>query len=123
MKFTSFNPLIVTKDPEPAIELMEALGFEKRHCIKHSEDDGIVTVDMKDENGFRVDIARADVERDLTLIRMNVDNFEEAYDFLISKGFTNPSGRVVETPSNKSTMMVSPTGFAFDLCHHIKNHD
>ena len=31
MKITSFNPLIVTKDEAPAIELFEALGFERRH--------------------------------------------------------------------------------------------
>ena len=57
----------------------------------------------------------------MTLIRMNVPDFDEAYDFLISKGFTHQSGRVVETATNKSAMLVSPTGFAFDLCHHKRS--
>jgi hypothetical protein len=35
--------------------------------------------------------------------------------------FTHPGGRqAVETASNKSAMMTSPSGFAFDLCQHIK---
>jgi len=31
MKITSFNPLIVTKDAQSAVNLFEELGFEKRH--------------------------------------------------------------------------------------------
>ena len=123
MKFTSFNPLIVTKDAAPVIALFEALGFEKRHTNKNIDDKDITTVTMKDANGFHVDMAQADVPRDLTIIRMNVDDFDEAFAFLIDKGFTHPSGRVVESKSSKSAMLVSPSGFAFDLCHHIKDHD
>ncbi len=123
MKITSFNPLILTKEADAAIDLMKSLGFEIRHNVGNITDKDIVNVDMKDANGFRVDVAKVDVPTDRIIIRMNVDNFEEAYDFLISKGFTNPSGRVVESKSSKSVMMVSPSGYAFDLCHHIKNHD
>jgi hypothetical protein len=125
MKISSFNPLIVSADPEATIKLFEELGFEKHH--NNTNEIGgksIVNVTMKDANGFHVDIAGgSDKERDLTIIRMNVSDFDEAREFLLSKGFTNPSGRVVESKSSKSIMMVSPSGFAFDLCHHIKNHD
>ena len=31
MKITSFNPLIVAKDPESVIQLFEALGFQQHH--------------------------------------------------------------------------------------------
>ena len=31
MKFTSFNPMIITKDSEAAVALFEALGFERKH--------------------------------------------------------------------------------------------
>ena len=120
MKITSFNPLIVSKDAAPAIELFEALGFERRHNNTNIDDRNISNVTLKDANGFHVDVAQANVPRDMTIIRMNVDNFEEAYDFLISKGFTCPSGRIVEQESSKSVMLVSPSGIAFDLCHHIK---
>jgi hypothetical protein len=123
MKFTSFNPLIVTKEAAPVIELFEALGFERRHQNNDIDGKDITNVTMKDANGFHVDIAEANVQKDMTIIRMNVDDFDEAFAFLTEKGFTNPSGRVIEEKSSKSVMMVSPSGFAFDLCHHIKDHD
>jgi hypothetical protein len=125
MKITTFNPLIVTKDAEKVIQLFEALGFERRHCIdaKTGEQD-LTSVRMKDANGFYVDIAQVEgyaPERDMTMIRMNVDDFDEAYQFLLSKGFQNPRGdSTVDTKTNKSACMISPTGFAFDLCQHIK---
>ena len=102
---------------------MEALGFERRHQKNNINDDDITAVAMKDENGFRVNVAQTDnMPQDLTAIAMNVDNFEEAYELLKSKGFTNPKGdHTVDTRTNKSCMMRSPSGFAFDLCQHIKD--
>ena len=31
MKITTFNPLIITRDPEAAIQVFEELGFVRRH--------------------------------------------------------------------------------------------
>ena len=122
MKITTFNPLIVTKDPESAIALFEALGFEKKHAKEGISVNNRTNVRMKDANGFHVDIAQANVERDMTIIRMNVDDFDEAYKFLTDRGFKSTSGsdKTVDTKTNRSIMMVSPTGCAFDLCQHIK---
>ena len=124
MKITSFNPLILTKDAAAARALFEELGFEKRHEITiTSNGKDITTVRMKNEGGFHVDISQVDgIPQDMTLIRMNVSDFAEAYEFLKSKGFTNPRGdATVDTKTNKSCMMRSPSGFAFDLCQHIKD--
>ena len=126
MKITTFNPLIVTKDAEPVIALFEALGFERRHNIEANTGTmDFNSVRMKDANGFYVDIANLpNVPQDMTLIRMNVDNFDEAYEFLTEHGFENPrGGQTVDTKSNKSCMMRSPSGYAFDLCQHIKDHE
>lgn len=121
MKITTFNPLIVTKDADSVIGLFESLGFEKRHTITVNDGKGDITsVRMKDANGNNVDVAKANVPQDMTLIRMNVDNFDEAYEMLISKGFRNSQGdKTVDSATNKSAMMISPSGFAFDLCQHI----
>lgn len=123
MKITGFNPLIVTKDAEAAIKLFEELGFERRHSLDANTGTADFTsVRMKNESGFYVDIANVQVPQDMTLIRMNVDNFDEAYEVLLSKGFTNPrGGHTVDTKTNKSCMMKSPSGYAFDLCQHIKD--
>ena len=124
MKITGFHPLIVTKDSASAIATFEAMGFVRNHCITvNSSGKDITTVCMKDADGHHVDVTQIDgMPQDLTLIRVNVDNFEEAYEFLLSKGFTNPKGdHTVDTKTNKSCMMRSPSGFAFDLCQHIKD--
>ena len=53
---------------------------------------------------------------------MNVDDFDEALAFLKEKGFRNvkDTDETLDTRTNKSAMVVSPSGFAFDLCQHIK---
>ena len=72
MKITTFNPLIVTKDPESAIALFEALGFEKKHAKEGISVNNRTNVRMKDANGFHVDVTEG--ENEWTMIRMNVDN-------------------------------------------------
>ena len=122
MKITSFNPQIITKDAEAVVRLFEALGFERRHIKEDIGDLSVTGIRMKDENGFYLDISESDqLPVDcIEAIRMNVDNFDEAYEFLTDRGFTNPrGGQTVDTKTNKSCMMKSPSGFAFDLCQHI----
>lgn len=123
MKITTFNPLIVTKDAENVIKLFEALGFEKRHSLgANTGETDFTSVRMKNAEGFYVDVANVPVEKDMTLIRINVDNFEEAYKFLTERGFKNPKGdHTVDTKTNRSACLISPSGFAFDLCQHIKD--
>lgn len=118
MKISSFNPLIVSKDAENIIKLFEEIGFERTH--KNAPVEGITDVTMKNEAGHKVDVTQAEVPQDLTIIRMNVDNFEEAYEFLMARGFVHKSGRIIETASSKSAMLTSPSGFGFDLCQHKK---
>ena len=127
MKITAFNPQIVTKDAESLIALFEALGFERRHKKTGINDAGITSVRMRytSEDGkvFHVDIAGSPrVPRDITSIRMNVDDFDEAYRMLEEKGFKNAQGdRITDTGTSKSTMMVSPSGFPISVTEHIKD--
>ena len=126
MKITAFDPQIVTKNADPVIQLFEELGFEKRH-IKDGKGGPdipkIKSVRLKDANGFCLDVAQADAgqAQDMVTIRLNVDNFEEAYNILLSHGFVNEFGnRVAETGSSRSTAMNSPTGLKITLIQHIK---
>ena len=126
MKITTFNPMILSPKADEAIMLFEELGFEKKHAPVVETGKGQVrSIRMKNADGFHIDIADVkSMPQDMTIIRMNVDDFDEAYDMLEKKGFTHPGGkRAVETESNKSALMTSPSGFAFDLCQHIKDHD
>ena len=123
MKITCFNPLILTKDAKALTELFEALGFEHRHKKTGINGEDITSFDMKDPNGFRIDIAQVNkMPQDSTVIRMNVDNFDEACKFLSAHGFTNAQGeKVTDTGSSKATLMVSPSGFGINLVEHIKD--
>ena len=122
MQITAFNPLILTKDAKAAVELFEQLGFEHKHTKTGIAGKDITSFDMKDPNGFRVDVAQVQqIPQDMTVIRMNVRDFDEAYQFLLSKGFKNAQGdKVTDTGSSKATLMVSPSGFAISLAEHIR---
>ncbi len=125
MKITSFNPLIVTNNSEAAVKLFEDLGFEVRHTKTGINDSDITDFRMRyeSEDGkvFHVDIAKAPVPKDITTIRMNIDDFDEAYNMLEGKGFKNSQGdKVTETGSSRSTMMVSPSGYSISISKHIK---
>ena len=122
MKITGFFPLIVTKDAEAVMRVFEDLGFTRRHTKTDIEDGANTSFAMKDENGNRINIASSEtIPQDLTAININVDNFQEAYDFLISHGFVNPRGdKVTDTSSSKATLLFSPSGFAVNISEHLK---
>lgn len=125
MKITGFSPIIVSQDAENIKELFEGLGFEHLHTKSDIEDGNNTNYNLKDANGNRINIASSKkVPKDLTMLSINVDNFDEAYEYFLSKGFVNSRGdKVTETNSSISTMLVSPSGFAITLTEHIKKCD
>lgn len=113
MKITGFCPIIVTKDQESVVKTFEALGFERRHKKTDIEGGANVGIAMKDANGNRISIASTTKDRaDITAIQINVDNFQEAYDFFIGKGFIDPRGdKTTVTSSDQATMLIAHPDF------------
>ena len=122
MKITGFCPVIVSKDAENVKKVFEDLGFEHRHTKTGIEGGQNTAYAMKDENGNRLNLASADnIPQDITAVCINVDNFQEAYDFFMAHSFINPRGdKVTETGSSRSTMLISPSGFAVTIGEHLK---
>ena len=123
MKITSFDPQLWVKDAEPIVRLFEDLGFEKRHKLENVAEQDITGIVMRDPNGFRINLIQTeDLPREsLTGIRMNVDDFDEAYALLTSRGFTKAPGTdIVDTGSAKALMMISPSRFLLELIQHIR---
>ena len=122
MKITTFNPLIITRDPDAVIELFEKLGFKQHHVKQNISEIKTTDVRMKDENGFYVDIAQGDGE--YTMIRVNVDDFDEAIEFFMSHGFRKPNHerahKTGDTGSSRYTMVVSPSGYILAGTQHKK---
>ena len=124
MKITTFNPEIISNNAEPIIQLFEDLGFEQKHKKTNVDDKDITMVRMTDPNGFHVDVINdPSAEQDTSLIRMNVDDFGEAYELLKEHGFRNikSNEEAVFTEGAKQSRMISPSGFEIDLCLHIKD--
>jgi hypothetical protein len=123
MKITGFNPAVITSRYDDTVKLFESLGFERRH--QNEEISGTVTAStrLKNEEGFVIDINKAEeLPRDITLIRMNVDNFDECYQLFKERGFKNAMGgdTVIEEPFLKGAHIISPSGFGIMLMQHIK---
>ena len=126
MTITTFNPMILSKDADSIIKVFEEMGFEKKHQVDNIDGKDISSVRMTDANGFHVDVARVEsMERDMTTMRMNVRDFDEAYEFLKARGFKNASGddHAVESKSARSCLMISPSGYSIQLTQHIREHD
>ena len=126
MKITTFNPMILSPKADEVIKLFEELGFERRHQVDNVDDKDISSVRMKDENGFYVDIASVEsMPKDMTTMRMNVRDFDEAYEFLKAHGFKNARGddHVVESSSARSCLMIAPSGFSIQLTKHIRKDE
>ena len=125
MKITSFNPLIVTKDSASAIALFEELGFERRHTKEGISLNNVTDVRMKDSNGFHVDVSQGTGE--WTMIRMNVDDLEEAIAFLEAHGFHKArheaANDTVDTGSSRFNIMVSASGFILAVSQHVKDKE
>ena len=126
MKITTFNPLVVTANSDDLIGLFEELGFKITHEKKELDSVASRDVRMKDENGYHVDLAQVDqLPRDMTEIRMNVDDFDEAHKLLESNGFKNTrnDGSVSEDKTGKGVGMISPSGYIIALAQHIKEEN
>ena len=124
MKITSFDPIIASPKADDVIKVFEELGFETTHApVTETEDGNVRSVRMKNAEGFHVDVSETNhFPSDHTLIRMNVDNFEEAYNILTAHGFTNTRGdATLETKSSTAATMVSPSGFTIALVKHNKS--
>ena len=123
MKITTFNPMIVSPKADDVVSVFEALGFQKTHApVTALETRDVPSVRMKHPDGYHVDVADVgNLPRDLSYIRMNVDDFKAAYDILIAHGFTNTRGDgTLDTTSAKEATMVSPSGITISLVQHEK---
>ena len=122
MKITGMNPMVITKDAQSVIALFEAMGFRQTHNKAENVDVEFSSHRMKDANGFHMDVVEVPVvPQTYTAIRINVDNYDEAYEFFMSRGYRqSKSFAPSTTASSKYAYLVSPTGTIIDLCEHIK---
>ena len=117
MKIMSVNPMIITKYADSNIRIFEKMGFQQTQDKPKDEDAEFFAHRMSDDNGFCVDVVEIPVTppQTYTAIRIIVDDYEEAYQFLTSIGFQRLWGF---PPSSEYSFLISPTGFIIDLCEY-----
>jgi hypothetical protein len=126
MIITTFNPQIIAKNAEPIVKLFEEMGFERKHIKNDFCDIKDIGYRLTNADGFSLDIAQTDNEMlqvdSIASIRMNVDNYDEVYELLVSRGFISVYGdRPANAATSKSNMMIAPSGFSINLVEHLKN--
>ncbi len=100
------------------------MGFTRKHLTKFEGLDSYC-VNMDYNDSFRVDVSQVKTlpheNRDLMSIRINVDDFDEAYEFFIAHGFKTPMrDEGINTNKSKGVLMLSPSGFLVNIVKHIK---
>lgn len=80
---------------------------------------------MRDASGFHVDVTQGTGE--WMMIRMNVDDLDEAIEFLEARGFHKARHAVakdtIDTGTSRFNIMVSDTGFILAVSQHTKDND
>ena len=127
MKITSFNPQIIAKNAEPIVKFFEELGFERTHMKDDFTETNALGYQLKNPDGFKIDVSQTDNAMlpvdSMASIRMNVDNYDEVYKFLVSRGFKSVYGdRPSNAATSKNNVMISPSGFSINLVEHLKDH-
>ena len=124
MTVKTYYPALCTPNFEETVKELEALGFTKAHEKNDIAEHNNTNMVMKDGNGNKVDVvslsSMSAVKQSFTAIRMNVENYDEAYAELTAKGFIDLHPGTVETKSSKSTMLRSKEGFMYILTEHVK---
>lgn len=123
MNITAFEPVVMTPDSENVLNLFSDLGFETAHRpVGKADGEDIPIFCMKHKDGFKVDVIdNKHVPRDITSIRINVDNYEEARGILVAHGFKELYPDAPHDSDNhKGVEMVSPGGLIVTIMQHIK---
>lgn len=124
MKITTFDPSIITKRPQAVIAAFETLGYTRSHNRVREDGVSFSAVRMKNPSGFHVDVieaADAPIKQDLTVIRVNVDDFDAAVALFKSRGYTEPNGfSTGKTRNSRYVYLRSPSGFFMDICQNVR---
>lgn len=121
MKITSFNPSIVSTDPEKTIETFKSLGFEQKHHNSEASSKGNSATILESPEGYRIGIYSTEISpRSFAAIHMNVDNIDEAVAHFEKLGFVNRRPNGEGNRSARATMLFAPEGYAIEISEHIR---
>lgn len=117
--------MIITNRAEEVLKVFEQWGFYKKHAPTLTMASGTEFTDyrLQSEEGFYMDVAAIDMPlpMEVPAIRINVDDFDEAYRMLTEVGYKpTHEGAFMENEHSKSVALVGPIGFTIYLVQHKK---
>lgn len=120
MKITAFYPTVATRDTEKIIKDMEKVGFRIIHQRFDLFDEGDTEYVLENENGQRMDVVSCpEIDEDRYVVRINVDDFDEAMKIYTEQGFTVCKGPRI-LPDSKNIVLFAPGKLPILLMQHIK---
>lgn len=125
MKITAFNPLYGTENIDEAIHFFSQMGFAVKHRMKG---DFLELCVLSNDAGLRIDIANSPLVQKMKLNgffgnRINVDDLQEAIDFLTNEGGRQMSPLITENPSNEIVFFKMANGDIYGVMHHKKDSE
>ena len=121
MKVTSYYPVFYTENlEEEARRYTEDLGFSVVHRI---DVEGLEYY-VLDNNGSRIDLIHSTLphvsfDKGFYGMRVNVDDFDEGYEYFKSQGMI-PESDIKESDSSKNVVFIGRDGTRTILFHHKK---
>lgn len=118
MKVKRIYPVLVCNDSAPVMEVYKNSGFKVIHEINNIFNEGDKLFVIENDLKQRIDILETNKVSNLFhMVRINVDNFEEALDYYTNKGFKTIK-EPMDTVSNKAVCLESPTGLYIMMFQH-----
>ena len=123
MKITSFSPLYGTENVDEAVDFFSQMGFAVKHRIKG---EFLELCDLSNDAGVHINIVNSPLVQKMKLNgffgnRMNVDDLQEAMEFLAHAGGRQVSPVITENPSNEIVFFRMPNGDIYGVMHHKKD--
>ena len=120
MQVKRIYPTVVCKDIKHVMDAYTNSGFKVIHEVHNIMNEGDKLYVIENELNQRIDVIETDkVSNIFHMIRINVDNFEEALAYYTGKGF-KPFKEPMDTASNKAVCLESPTGLHIMMFQHKK---
>lgn len=119
MKIKSQYPAIVTNDVDKILNLLTHKGFRIIHTQKDVLFDGSIVYVLKHTTGTKLDVVKANVDKEKQVLRINVDSVEDAIKEFAEDGFVVDTGPKTNNYST-SALLKDPDGLSIFLMEHRK---
>lgn len=120
MKFKTAYPAIILPNVDDKLEFFKESGFKVIHETKDVLEKGNIEYVLENDAGQRIDIVKSiSVKKPMHVIRMNVDDYDESIEYLLSNNYRIKLGPDFGE-SYKCALLINPDEFRLLIMKHIE---